>query len=119
MLEMIVAVALLAIGIAAVLKVFSSGLVSVRSAEDYSRAAILAHQVASDLERRSDLEDGSVSGSFGDNAPDYTWNADIGTDEAGLRRAEIRVEKNGSGRHQSFEMVACFAGSQTAEAGSQ
>jgi prepilin-type N-terminal cleavage/methylation domain-containing protein len=120
MLEMIVAAALLATGIAAALKVFSSGLVSVRLAEDYSRAAILAHQVASDLERRSDIEDGPVSGDFGDNAPDYFWNADLSTHTIGLRRAEISVEKRGQGRHQAYEMVICFAGSsRTAEADSQ
>ena len=100
------ALAILAIGITGALRAFSMGLVTCRAAESYSLAAMLAQQVASELERTPDLAAGPVSGDFGKDAPGYSWEADIrGATGAELQRVRIIVLWDVGKRHQHLEML--------------
>lgn len=109
MLELLVAMAILAIGIVGVLRAFSSSMLTAKSAEMHSHAAILAQQVASELERRPQLETGKLSGIFGEDAPEYEWEAEVSpTEIEGLLLAEISVyPREGSGGSK-FRLRTCF-----------
>ena len=92
LLEVIVAMAILAIGITGVLRAFSMGMFTCKAAESYSMAAMLAQQVTSELERTPDLADGRMSGDFGKDWPGYRWVADIrDATGADLQRVQITV----------------------------
>ena len=106
LLEMLVAMAILAIGIVGVLRVFSSSIVTSKAAESYSRAATLADETAAELERRPSLDPGTVSGKFASAEPGYTWEAEIGSAESsGLQRVRIRVLWKAGSRRRHFDMV--------------
>ena len=108
LLEMIAALAILAFGIIAVLHAFSSSMRTTKVAEAYSVAAGLAQQVASDLERRQDLETGHMSGSFaGDDS--YTWDADIEpTTSPSLLGASIVVSWQTGALSRHLRMFTCL-----------
>ena len=106
LLEMLVAMAILAIGIVGVLRVFSSSIVTSKAAESYSLAAGLAHQTATELERRQSLDPGTMSGEFASAEPGYTWEAEIGSAESsGLQRVRITVFWKAGSRQRHFDMV--------------
>ena len=106
LLEMLVAMAILAIGIVGVLRVFSSSIVTSKAAESYSLAAGLAHQTATELERRPSLDPGTMSGEFASAEPGYTWEAEIGSAESsGLQRVRITVFWKAGNRRRHFDMV--------------
>jgi len=106
LLEMLVAMAILAVGIVGVLRVFSSSIVTSKAAESYSLAATLADQAAAELERQRSLSPGTLSGEFENVGPGYTWQAEIGSAEAGgLQRVRIAVFWETGSRRRHFEMV--------------
>ena len=106
LLEMLVAMAILAIGIVGVLRVFSSSIVTSKAAESYSLAAELAHQTAAELERRPSLDPGTMSGEFASAEPGYTWEAEIGSAESsGLQRVRITVFWKTGNRRRHFDMI--------------
>jgi len=109
MLEVLVAMAIMAIGIVGVLRAFSSSTTAAKSAESYSLAAILAQQVAFDLERRPKIGDGRFSGSFGEDVPGYTWEADVSSATSnGLRQAVITVSWQVGRRTRRFQLATCL-----------
>jgi type II secretory pathway pseudopilin PulG len=113
MLELLVAMAILAIGIVGVLQVFSSSTLTVKAAESNSNMALLAQQVAGELERQPNLEAGQLSGSFGPDLPDYAWQAEIQqSSEANLYRAEIRVIRESGDRRKFYRMFTCLRSTQ-------
>jgi len=119
MLEVLVAMAIMAIGIVGVLRAFSSSVIAAKSAESYSVAAILAQQVASELERSPDVGDGLWSGSFGEEVPGYTWEAEISSAADGLQRTVITVSWQLGRRSRHFQLATCLptsAGEEPAEA---
>jgi prepilin-type N-terminal cleavage/methylation domain-containing protein len=92
LLEVIVAMALLATGIAGALGAISACVRSSEAAAGYSRGALFAGQVAAELERSESLESGSLSGTFDDLTAGYSWMADIApADDQGLYPARITV----------------------------
>ncbi|MCL6629256.1 MAG: type II secretion system GspH family protein [Armatimonadetes bacterium] len=108
MLEMIVAMAILAIGIVGVLRAFSTGIATARMAESYTHAAILGQQVASELERRGSVGEGRLTGSFAD-APGYSWEAFVeAVTAAGVQRALITVSWLTGKRERHFQMIICM-----------
>jgi prepilin-type N-terminal cleavage/methylation domain-containing protein len=76
LLEMLVALVILAVGILGVLHVFSTSIQASKAAESYSVAATLAQQVAARLEREMNLEAGEMSGEF-DEFPGYAYDCEI------------------------------------------
>lgn len=109
MLEMLVAVAILAIGIAGVLQAFSTSMITCKAAESYSTAAMLAQQAVSELERRPRLDPGNLSGTFGDTASGYTWEAEIQqATDSGLQKVRLTVLWGPEGNQRHFSMVTCL-----------
>jgi len=103
LLEVIVAMALLAIGIAGALGAISACVRSSSAADDYSRGALFAQQVASELERSETLDPGTLDGTFDDATTGYTWTAEIGAaDDQGFNPVKITVLWQQGRRH--FEM---------------
>ncbi|MHB9110262.1 MAG: type IV pilus modification PilV family protein [Armatimonadota bacterium] len=103
LLEVIVAMALLAVGIAGALGAISACVRSSGAADDYSRGALFAQQVASELERSETLNPGTLDGTFDDATAGFTWTAEIGTaDDQGLYPVMITVLWGEGRRH--FEL---------------
>lgn len=108
MLELIVALAILTIGIAGVLRAFSTSIASTKAAESYSMVSMLANQVASQLERQTTIEPGSLTGTFED-ADGYTWAADIQpADSNGLMRTTITINWQVDSNPKQYSMVVCL-----------
>lgn len=103
LLEVIVAMTVLAIGIAGVLGAISACLRTSTAAAEYSRGALLAQQVAAELDRNESLEAGDLSGTFDDAVAGYSWTAEVDSaDDNGLYPVKIRVEwRNGA---REFEL---------------
>jgi type II secretion system protein I len=109
LLEVVVALAILAIGIVSILRAFSSSMLTSKAAETRSYAAILTSQVASELERRTDLQPGKLSGGFAEAGPGYTWAANIErANSQGLLRAEITVVWPEGSRSRHMTMITCL-----------
>ncbi len=109
MLELLVALTILAIGIVGVLKAFSSSTLTCKAAELHSHMAMLAQQVAGELERRTEISTGQMSGSFGPDVPDYTWEADIQqSGDENFYRAEIRVMQRTGARPKVYRLLTCL-----------
>lgn len=78
LLEVLVAMTILAIGITSVFNAITSCLRSSDAATGYSRAALLAQQAASEFARHDTLEAGNFDGTFDDAALSaYTWHATV------------------------------------------
>lgn len=113
MLELLVAMAILAIGIVSVLQAFSSSTLTCKAAETHSEMALLAQQVACELDRRPDLAAGRLSGTFGTDIPWYSWEAEITqAAEANLYRVEIRVLRQAGNQSKFFRLLTCLRSSQ-------
>lgn len=92
LLEVIVAMTLLAIGIAGAMGAISACVRSNEAAASYSRGTLLAQQVAAELERSETLESGEMSGTFDNQSSEYTWEALVdGADAQGLYPVHITV----------------------------
>ncbi len=109
MLELLVALVILAVGICGVLEAFSSSTLTCKEAEVRSTMALLAQQVAGELERRTDLETGQMSGNFGPDVPEYAWVAQIQqSPQQNLYRAEIRVIRQTGDRSKYYPLLTCL-----------
>ncbi len=107
LLEVIVAMMVLAIGITGALMAVSACMRNMKVAEEYSRAANFAQQVAALLERNASLSAGSQSGTFSDQSTgpddsvdtaignpvrDFTWSAAVSpADGSGCYPVQITV----------------------------
>lgn len=109
MLELLVALVILAVGICGVLQAFSSSTLTCKAAEVNSNMALLAQQVAGELERRPDLQSGRMSGTFGPDIPEYAWEAEIKqSSEANLYRVEIHVTRQTGNRNKFYPLITCL-----------
>lgn len=105
MLELIVALAILTIGIAGVLHAFSTAIAATKAAESYSKVSMLANQVASQLDRDTSIQAGTLSGTFED-ADGYSWDATVEpADSNGLMRTTITVNWEVDKNPKHFDMV--------------
>lgn len=105
MLEVLVALAILTVGIAGVLHAFSASMAANREAETFSKASLLANRVASALERESSLSAGPLSGEFEDE-PKYRWEANVeGEDANGMIRTSLRILWDEGTVTKNFDMV--------------
>ena len=119
LLEVVVAMAVLAIGIAGVLHAFSSSIRTSKAAEFHTVATMLTQQVASDLERRPDLTAGQLSGTFEDIARGYTWRADVGqANAAGLLPVRVTVFWEVGTHQRRLQLVTCLRSDSGSEGGS-
>lgn len=107
LLEVIVAMALLAVGIAGALGAITACVRSSSAADDYSRGALFAQQVAAELERAESLDPGTLDGIFDDATAGYVWTAEIGAaDDQGVNPVKITVYWEEGRRH--FELVTAL-----------
>lgn len=105
LLEVIVALAILAVGIAGVLRAFSASVIATREAEAYSKGTMLASQVASELDRQTTLEVGEESGTFVDE-PNYSWVAVVDPpDVSGMMRAKVTVTWNAQVNPRATDLI--------------
>jgi len=108
LLEVVVAVALVGLGLAAALEILAVGLRSARASGDYTQAVLLARQKLGELSSQmltSRVEDGS----FGEV---YRWTAEVtpeDTDVEGLPvrlfRLRVKVSWVGKGGDKGVELV--------------
>ena len=100
LLEVLVAMTVLAIGIVGVLGAVSASLQSSTASAQYSVATLLAGRVAAELERLEALEPGELSGTFEETARDYAWTAEIASaDEFGLHPVRIAINWDAGTKH--------------------
>jgi type II secretion system protein I len=105
LLETIVALAILTIGIASVLHVFSTSIAATKEAESYSTAAMLANQVALGLESQTSVDTGQDSGAFDDETA-FSWSTDVeDADDNGLMRTTVTITWNAGNNPRSYDMV--------------
>lgn len=103
LMEVIVAMTVLAFGVAMVLGAISACLRSSDASATYSRGALLAQQVATELERNETLDPDTLTGTFDDASSGYAWTAVIApADENGLYPVHITVTWENSRR--KFEL---------------
>lgn len=79
LIEVLVAISILAIALTVILQLFSGGLRSNRLAEDYNRAVFHARQKMEEVLLLDEPEPGSTEGEFEDG---YRWQAEIARVEA-------------------------------------
>ena len=92
LLEVLVAMTVLAIGVVGVLGAVAAAVRSNTAAEQYSLGTLLAERVAAELDRLDTLQAGELSGVFDASAPDYSWTAQVGSaDEDGIYSVKIIV----------------------------
>ncbi len=100
LLEVLVAMTILAVGIVGTVGAISALLRAHTAARDYSHAALLAHQVAAELERTATLDAGDLNGTFDNLSDGYTWAATVdATDARGLNGVHITVSWDDGARH--------------------
>jgi general secretion pathway protein I len=110
LLELIVAIAILAIALFGVMQVVTQGINSSISSRDRARAVELAELKLTELRLDPALEPGVTDGDFGDEQPDWSWTSDASeTEIEGLLRLRITVSWQHGGQDRSVEVETCFA----------
>jgi len=110
LLETVVAMAILMIGIVGVMQAFSTSMAATREAQSYSKAAILAEEIATQLDSQVPPEAGQTSGIFAD-ASGYAWSATVlQADSNNLMNATIDVTWQVGRTVRTFELVTCLQG---------
>ncbi|HIE50795.1 MAG TPA: prepilin-type N-terminal cleavage/methylation domain-containing protein [Armatimonadetes bacterium] len=77
LLELIVALAIMTLGLVGVLHALSAALVASRTAEDYTTAAMLAQQKLEELLLLPEPEVGEDAGDFGELFPRFQWESTV------------------------------------------
>jgi type II secretion system protein I len=104
LLEVLVAMTVLAIGVVGALGAVSACVRANTAAEQYSLGTLLAERVAAELDRLDTVTTGQMSGSFDSSAPDYTWVAQVGgADEQGLYPVQITILWHNKLRHLELD----------------
>jgi prepilin-type N-terminal cleavage/methylation domain-containing protein len=104
LLEVLVAMTVLAIGVVGALGAVVACVRSNTAAEQYSLGTLLAERVAAELDRRTTPPPGELSGVFDSSAPDYSWTAQMGSADAdGLYPARIIVFWHNQTRHLELD----------------
>jgi prepilin-type N-terminal cleavage/methylation domain-containing protein len=105
LIEVVVASAILAVGLAGILMICSNGL---RTARVLDRVHVDAGSLAAHLSLTNRLEEGGDSGTFGDLYPGYRWTREIREAEGytnGLYRVDFVVFDSGDPRGTESRMT--------------
>lgn len=106
LLEVIVAMAILAIGITGAIGAISACVRGSDAASSYSRGVLLAQQVAAEFDRQETLDAGEQSGKFDDLATTYSWQAVVSSpNDQGLYPVQITVLWDRGNRHYIFNTL--------------
>lgn len=93
LLELVVATAILAIGLVALTQVFSRGLRSTGSSERVITATLIARLKLAELEEMAELTNGAESGDVAEPYKGYTWDTEIEDvpESENLKRVRVRI----------------------------
>lgn len=109
LLELMVAVAILAIGLIGVLQVVSQGLRVSWQSEERTVASELAEQRLAEALLDPELEPGSDSGDFGEEYPVYRWSQTVDeTELEGLYRVTVEVSWDSGVKTRAVELETCY-----------
>jgi len=104
--EMIVAMVLLAAGITAALGGVSSVIETQRLSEEYTKAALLAQSILTEVEQVDGLIEGTDQGDFGEQYPGWRWEREVVEAESeGLLQVTVVVYWTSGRRERSFSLV--------------
>lgn len=110
LLELIVAIAILAVALFGVMQAVTQGINSSIVSRERARAVELAELKLTELRLDPALEPGVSDGDFGDQQPDWTWTSDVvETEQEGLLRLLVTVSWAHGGQERSVEVETCFA----------
>jgi general secretion pathway protein I len=106
LLEVMIAVAILAIGLVAVFQMQSQSISMASEARFRTTASLLAQSKMTDVEASRSLSNRTESGNFAPEHPDYGWSLKI-TDTMipGFKRIEVSVHHQGFMRGGIYELV--------------
>lgn len=108
LLELLVSITIAGVAFVILLSGFGQNIKATGLAEDYTTASFLARSLVADLEARSDLNPGKLSGDFGDNYPRFSWDAEVSplaeSDFLSLQ-ANVVFTRSGVGRELSYRYV--------------
>ena len=109
LLELVIATAILAIGLVALTQVFSRGPRSTGSSERVVTATLIARLKLAELDEMTELTNGAESGDVDEPYKGYTWDTEIEDVPEGenLKRIRVRIgwTEAGSSRDVSLETV--------------
>lgn len=106
LLEVMVALAILATAFAAALRLHSDSMGVLISARIHTKAAELAQFKLTEIEITGFKDVGLISGDFGDMAPDYVWDLQVEDTPAELwKKITVRVVNKHGGRAGEFELT--------------
>lgn len=105
LLEVMIAMAILAIALVAVFSSQAQSISMVGDARLTTTAALLAQAKMAEYELDAPDALGSASGDFGEDFPDYEWRAEVGDEAALLRRIEITVTNTRLERDNTYRLL--------------
>ncbi|MCC7491963.1 MAG: type II secretion system minor pseudopilin GspI [Fimbriimonadaceae bacterium] len=110
LLELIVAVAILAVALVGVLQAVSQSTNHIKEARDRAAAMELAEQKLAELLLNPELAPGEEAGDFGELAPRFSWQSSCSeTELAGLLRLRVTVAWNNGRLERSVDVETCYA----------
>lgn len=105
MVEIVVAIALLGVGITAAVACIGSASQASARAEEFTAVQLLAREKLAELELKGAAE-GEDHGDFGDNRPGYAWQTSVtSADVSGLSRVRLRLLWGDPARPRSVDYV--------------
>ena len=97
LLEVLVAVAILAIAMVAILKANVQSLDTLTESRERSTASLLAASKLAEVEAAGPTNWSELQGDFGEDYPDYNWEVETsGTEVEGLMRVAVIVRRGGT-----------------------
>ena len=97
LLEVLVAVAILAIAMVAILKANVQSLDTLTESRERSTASLLAASKLAEVEAAGPTNWSELQGDFGEGYPDYNWEVETsGTEVEGLMRVAVIVSRGGA-----------------------
>lgn len=110
LLELIVAIAILAVALFGVMQAVTQGINSSIVSRERARAVELAELKLTELRLDPALEPGVNDGDFGDEQPDWTWTSEVTeTELESLLLLRVTVTWPHGGQSRSVEVETCFA----------
>lgn len=110
LLELVVAIAVLTVGMLGVLRAVSQGINASRAAADRTLGVELSEQKLTELVVNPELEPGVESGDFGELHPRFVWESTVEeTELTGLYRVRVTVTWTSGAQEHSIDLETCYA----------
>ncbi len=110
LLELVVAIAVLTVGMLGVLRAVSQGINASRAAADRTLGVELAEQKLTELVVNPELEPGVEAGDFGELQPRFGWESTVEeTELSGLFRVRVTVTWTSGAQEHSVDLETCYA----------